>query len=194
VKSSSVRGTPYTHVTNTAQEGISPRTPKGMSGTVNKQFEGDQKGNRQEGVAKGTPYQSQAGNSDEFVRVRSRDKYGKVIDDAAGDQANYKSNGNGVILDGIAREMGYTPMAAATMDSPVMMGAPHFDTRTIRDENLAHIGQGIGAAPSQSGDDILAIGGVISRGMENVSRSNGGEDELLEDDVLRNLGRGGTVG
>jgi hypothetical protein len=165
-----------------------------MSGTVNKQFEGDQKGNRQEGVAKGTPYQSQAGNSDEFVRVRSRDKYGKVIDDAAGDQANYLSNGNGVILDGIAREMGYTPMAAATMDSPVMMGAPHFDTRTIRQENLAHMGQGIGAAPSQSGDDILAIGGVISRGMENVSRSSGGEDELLEDDVLRNLGPGGAVG
>ena len=130
MKSSSVRGTPYTHVTNTRSEGMMHGAkPKGMSGTVNKQFEGDQKGNRQVGIAQGTPYQSMDGNSDEFVRVRSRDKYGKVIDDAAGDQANHLNNGNGVILDGIAREMGYTPMAAATMDSPVMMGAPRFDAR-----------------------------------------------------------------
>ena len=195
MKSSSVRGTPYTRVSNTRTEGMMHGAkPKGMSGTVNKQFEGDQKGNRQVGVAQGTPYQSQDGNSDEFMRTRSNGKYGVVMDPAAGNLADPAANGNGTILDGMSREMGYTPMPAATMDSPVMTGAPHFDTRMIRAENLAHMGQGIGAAPSQSGDDILAIGGVISRGMQGTSHKSGAETELAEDDDLRNLGRGGAVG
>ncbi len=194
MKSTTVRGTPVRHISNTAREGMMAGKPSGMSGTVNKQFEGDQKGNRQEGVARGTPYESRDGNSDEFMRTRSQGKYGMVMDAAAGDQADPRDNGNGVILDGMSREAGYTPMSERTMDSPVMEGAPTFDTRTIRDENIAHLGQGIGARPSQAADDILNIGGVMSRGMVGTSTPQGGEDELVEDDVLRNLGPGGAIG
>jgi len=195
VKSTTVRGTPVRHISNTAREGFNNGAkPVGMSGTVNKQFEGDQKGNRQEGIARGTPYESRNGNSDEFSRTVSRDKYGRVIDPAAGDQADPRANGNGVVLDGMSREEGYTPKREQTEDSPVPQGSPTFDTRTIRDENVAHLGQGIGARPSQAADDILEIGGVMSRGMVGTSTPQGGEDELAEDDVLRNLGSGGAIG
>lgn len=191
MKSTSVRGTPVHSIKAGNSQGMRAGTPKGMSGTVNRQYEGVQDMNRANG-ATGTPYHSRDGNGPESKRVRSQGKYGDVRDQN-GDQANPTSNGNGVLFDGINREAGYNPMAADAMDSPVPHGSPQFDTHTIRQENLAHLGQGIGAVPAQSGDDILAIGGVMSRGMVGVSRPTGGEEELLEDDVLRNLGAGGAL-
>lgn len=191
MKSTSVRGTPVRHITNTAREGIAPGTPKGMSGTVNKQFEGDQKGNRQEGVASGTPYTSKAGNSDEFMRRRPTTGAIAADDQVGADFNNPRSNGNGVILDGISRDSGYTPQPERAMDSPVPSDAPTFDPSFIRQENLAHLGQGQGASPAQAADEILNIGGVLSRGMRGTSSSSRPEDELTDDDRL--TGNTGSV-
>lgn len=137
--------------------------PKGFSGTVNQSFEGDQKGNRQVGIATGTPYQSHDGNGPESKRVRSHGKYGMVTDQN-GDQANHLNNGNGVILDGISRENGYFPQGDQSTDSPVPGNAPSFDPRAVRQDNLAHLGRGNERAV---GDVITEVGGVMSRGIEN---------------------------
>jgi len=183
MKSSSVRGTPVNSIKAPPNQGMRAGTPKGMNGAVNRQYEGDQKGNRQEGIATGTAYHSEDGNSPEAMRVRSEGRYGMVRDEN-GDQNNPRDNGNGVLLDGISRESGYNPRDAHTMDSPVMDGAPKFDTRTIRQENLAHLGQGIGASPAQAGDDLDSIGGVMARGMVGTSKPSGGIMELTDDDTL----------
>lgn len=185
MKSTSVRGTPVTSIKASNTEGQRAGKPAGMNGTVNKQFEGDQR--FQENPRAGTPYNSQDGNGPETRVVRSQGKYGMVTDEN-GDQNNPKDNGNGVLLDGISREAGYTPRDERTMDSPVHEGAPRFNTSFIKQENLAHLGQGIGAAPSQASDEILAIGGVMSRGMVGTSRLGAPEGELTEDDTLRATG------
>ncbi len=195
MKSSSVRGTPVRHIGNTAHEGMSGAKPSGMSGTVNRQFEGDQSGNRQTGLKTGTPFNSRNGNSDEFSRTRSSDrKGGMVIDDAAGNQNDPKANGNGVLFDGVSRATDYLARDAGAMDSPVPLGAPILRHGAIRTENIEHLGQGIGASPSQAGDEILSIGGVMSRGMDGVDKPGDSEESLLEDDTLRNMGSGGAVG
>jgi hypothetical protein len=168
----SVRGTPINNVGPAgsfigAREGyasVPPQAPKGMSGTVNKQFEGDQKGNMQEGIARGTPAQHELGNPDEASRVRFQGRYGVSPGGGGNDYNNPAANGNGVVFDGMGRGEGYTPPNAATMDSPVAKGAPVFDTHNIRGENIAHLGQGTGASPSQAADDLRKIqGGVMSR-------------------------------
>lgn len=193
MKQSSVRGTPVTSISrNNGQGWLSPGAkPAGYSGTVNKQFEGDQKGNNQVGIASGTPYQT-ASINDDIQPAPNRSKYGIVLSENGMNMADPKQNGNGVLFDGVSREHGYLAPDAHTMDSPVPQGAPHFDTRTIAQENIAHLG--VGAVPGREADDILSIGGVISRGMDGTSHANGGEMELLEDDLLRNEGRGGAVG
>lgn len=193
MKSSSVRGTPVRSISaNNGQGFNNGGKPAGMSGTVSRQFEGDQKGNAQVGIATGTPYQSSSVNDDKAPKT-ARAKYGMVTDQN-GDQASPTSNGNGTLFDGVSREGAYLPPAAGAMDSPVTHGAPALNPGAIRVENLAHLGQGIGASPSQASDEILKIGGVMSRGMQGKSHASGGEEELLEDDVLRNLGPGGAVG
>jgi len=167
----SVRGTQVNHVNSRGafignKEGfgsVPPRLPKGYSGTVNQQYEGDQKGNQQVGIAGGTPARSELGNPDEASRVRFQGRYGVSPGGGGNDYNNPAANGNGVVLDGMSREEGYTPPNAATLDSPVRAGSPVFDTRTIRDENVAHLGQGIGARPSQAADDLVKIGGVMGK-------------------------------
>jgi hypothetical protein len=142
---------------------VPPRAPKGMEGTVNRQFQGEQETNRANG-ATGTPAQQALGNPDETSITRFAGRYG--VSRAAGGQDlnDPAANGNGVMFDGMSRETGYTPPTAETLDSPVRKGAPEFDTRFIRTENIAHLGQGIGAQPSQAADDIRAIDdGVMSR-------------------------------
>lgn len=161
MKSSTVRGTPVHSMRGS--EGMAAGKPKGMSGTVNQSFEGDQKGNHQEGIATGTPYQSHDGNSANARRTVSQGKYGMVTDQN-GDQASHLNNGNGVILDGMSRENGYFPPGDQTTDSPVPGNAPTFDSRGIRQENLAHLGRGNERAV---GDVIADVGGVMSRGIEN---------------------------
>lgn len=186
-KGKSVWGTPVHTVADTAREGIAPGTPRNMEGVIPKQYRGDH------APGHGTPYRSEAGNGPEYSRTVSSDKYGKVDSPESGDQSNPKVNGNGVILDEMGRAQGYTPRSRMTMDSPVPTDAPIFDTSTIRQENIAHLGRGKGVSEAMVNDDLDAIGGVMSRGIEGHSTPSGGEDELIEDDTLRNMGRGGAV-
>jgi hypothetical protein len=165
----SVRGTPVNHVGPKGalignKEGYGAKAgPKGMSGTVNKQYEGDQKGNREVGISTGTPYQSQYGNPDETSVTREDHRYGVSLGAGGQDYNDPKANGDGTMFADMSRAEGYTPPNARTADSPVRKGSPVFDTHDIRAENLSHIGEGIGAAPSQAADDLVKIGGVMGK-------------------------------
>jgi hypothetical protein len=189
MRGSSVRGTPVRHIgtSGTTNEGVAPGRPSGMKNTVHPQYEADHRG-YQTDPRSGTPYNSQAGNSDEFSRTVSSDKYGHVIDDAAGNMSDPASNGAGVVLDGAdSPDNGNSPRSEPTMDSPVPGHAPVFNPADMVAENRAHLGSGneIGMR------DLIRGGGVMSRGMDTVSQAdNTDEDELLHDDVLnRNIGR-----
>jgi hypothetical protein len=50
-------------------------------------------------------------------------------------------------------------------------------------ENRAHLGYGSTASDAMVHDDLDAIGGVMSRGMPNMSKPTGDEREMLLDDV-----------
>lgn len=120
-------------------------------------------------TVRGTPYNS-AKVSDDAAPKSSSGTFGNVIDTQTGvNLSRPESNGNGVILDGISRESDYFPKTAGAMDSPVPAGSPTFREGGMRAENIAHLGQGIGAAPSQASDVILNIGGVMSRGIDEGS-------------------------
>lgn len=194
MKSSTVVGTPVRSIKAGNVEGMMAGTPKGYEGVVNRQYQGDQSGNRQTGVNTGTPYNTRNGNGPESKRVASSDKHGIVIDTQTGVDLNEPtSNGNGVILDGMTRESDYTPRGAAAMDSPVPQGSPTFEAGAMRAENIAHLGKGKGAAASQAGDVLLAIGGVMSRGIAGTTKASDSSTALIEDDLLENLGSGGAI-
>lgn len=192
MKSTSVRGTTFNTNRAGLREGMNAGKPNGMSGTVNRQYEGDQSGNRQEGVSTGTPYVSTNGNPAEAKRVVSSDKYGHVESNWQGDMNNASSNGNGTVFDGIDKGNGYSARAERAMDSPVPGRAPMFEGRTIAQENAAHLGSGVPRAMIE--DNLDAIGGVMSRGMDPVDKPTDSAESLLEDDTLRNMGKGGAVG
>ena len=198
MRSTTVRGTPINSMKAGNTEGQMARKPAGMNGTVNRQFEGDQKGNDQvrgqmEGKGRlGTEYTSQGGNGPETMRVRSHDRYGMVRDEN-GDQNNPKDNGNGVLFDGVMENHGMRPgNQPQTMDSPVPEGAqrpisnaPHI-LNNLRSGEGEYYGAGDGP-PNH-------FNGVMTRGMEGTSTPKGSIFELTEDDVLRNEGRGGAIG
>jgi hypothetical protein len=196
MKPSSVVGTPFHSIKASNSQGMMHGAkPSGMSGTVNRQFEGDQRINREEGISTGTPYQSQDGNGPETKVTRSHGLYGDVETPSAGNQASPTSNGNGVILDGIDRARDYTAKPRPAMDSPVPEGSQKPQDNASIKLNEIRNGQGkYWGADDAIEDNIVAAGGVLSRGMENVSRPGESETELLEDDYLRNLGAGGAVG
>lgn len=186
-RSSSVRGTPYHHVgpAGTAHEGIKPGTPGGMRGTSPENLSGTGINTR---GGQGTPYHSQAGNGPEARRVVSSDRYGKVIDDAAGDQSDPQANGRGVIFDGHNEYgRGFDPQGEEVMDSPIPRDAPRFDPGFIPREDAAHMGSGNESGARTS---LVEIGGVMSRGMVGTSTSRGSETELTEDDAndIQNAG------
>lgn len=134
-----VRGTPY-------------------SKTVLPQYQGS--GINTAENTQGTPYHSEQGNSAEFKRVVSADDYGKVMSGSAGNQADPKSNGSGIVLDGAHYANGFSPNAHPTMDSPVPTSAPMFEPGFISQEDAAHLGSG-----NESGrEGIVAGGGVLGRG------------------------------
>jgi hypothetical protein len=192
-----VRGTPYTHITSqTANQGIRAGIPKGSDGqTTMEQFRGTGMSTAQS--ARGTPYHSEAGNPDEARRQASHDRYGHVIDDAAGNQADPRVNGSGVVFDGSHNVMnGNMPPPAETFDSPVSRDAPVFDPGFMVEENREHLGHGSGVtAPNraQSEHDLLAVGGVMSRGMVSTSTPDGDEHQLIQDDILPNVAPAGEV-
>jgi hypothetical protein len=167
VKPSSVRGTPV----------------RSMSGTSPSQYVGDQ--SQQPNRASGTPYNSSKGNSATAKTVKQSGGVGQVIDTQTGVMFHEpNSNGNGVVFDGITREGDYFPAGAPAMDSPVPNGAATMPKGAMRAENIAHLGSGTGVNASQAGDVLLAIGGVMSRGMVGTSTPAGGEAELTKDDTL----------
>lgn len=195
MKSTSVRGTPVRSISADNGQGfLTPGArPKGMSGTVNRQFEGDQSGNRQTGLNTGTPYQTRSVN-DDIQPNPNRMKYGVNNANGQGDMDSPTSNGNGVLFDGISEAADLVPSASAVTDSPVPTGAqkPAADATEV----LANLRSGVGKqwGPSDGpGNNFQDMGGVMSRGMQGKSHASGGEMELLEDDVLRNLGAGGAV-
>lgn len=194
-----VVGTPYRKIENTAHQGIKPGTPKGFSGgseTSPDQYEGSQRGNRQvrsemSGGRReiGTEYHSDAGNGPEFRREVSHGEHGgHVISEHGQNMNDPSSNGNGVILDHMSREAGYTPKGDRTMDSPVPERAPDFDTRTIAEENRAHAGR---RNERTAVDTLASIGGVMSRGMEGTSDGES-EDELEVNEDLGPKGHADT--
>lgn len=167
MKASTVRGTPVRFVSADNGQGFtSGGKPPGFQGTVNGQYAGESAT-----PGGGTPYNSGSENDDKAPKS-SNSKFGNVIDTQTGvNMSEPSSNGNGVILDGISRESDYTPRAAAAMDSPVPHGAASFPAGAMRTENIAHLGKGVGVDASQAGDVLDAIGGVMSRGMEEGSKS-----------------------
>lgn len=168
-----VYGTPVNTI-KSGGAGINPGKPAGFktgAETVPDRFEGDQRGTRQVERANGWPanslgstYNSDAGNPGDALRTRADHRYGVIDVNGGQDMNSPASNGNGVILDGMNRGKGYQPPTMRTTDSPVRDDAPFFDTSTIREENLEHLGRGKGVSPDQVDDDLVGIdGGVLSR-------------------------------
>jgi hypothetical protein len=170
-----VLGEGHVNTIRSGASGINPGKPAGFktgAETVPDRFEGDQRGNRQVEADNGWPanklgstYNSDPGNPGDASRTRLADRYGKNVSGAGPiDQNDPKANGNGVILDGMNRGKGYEPPTMRTTDSPVRDDAPFFDTSTIREENLAHLGRGEGVSDDLVEDDLVRIdGGVLSR-------------------------------
>jgi len=151
-----VRGTPVRSISQGGYENTAK--PAGYTGTVNNQYKGESAT-----PGGGTPYNSGAGNDDQAKSVKQSGGIAMVADHVGVVNNSPESTGSGVLLDGISRESDYTPMAAGAMDSPVPAGSPAIQPGSMRAENIAHLGQGTGAAPSQAGDVLLGIGGVMDR-------------------------------
>lgn len=171
MKGSTVRGTPYHHVGNTAREGMKAGTPKDMEGTSPRGMSSDNRG-YQPNPRGGTPYHSDDGNSDEYKRQVA---HGTNLESSDhGNQNDPRSNGAGVMLDANGMDRGFSPRPERTMDSPVPGHAPEFDTGFIQEENRKHLGSG----NERGNEDLVKGGGVMSRGMKNVSRPGGAETEM----------------
>jgi len=176
MKQSTVRGTPIHSIKAPNTQGMRAGKPAGMSGTVNRQFEGDQKINREEGISTGTPYHSEDGNGPESKRVRSSDRYGIVETPSEGNQALNTSNGNGILFDRVKREDDYFGKEDEMMDSPVPQGAqqPQHDSSLKLNELRNGKGKYWGADDAIE-DSLLKADGVMSRGIDNT------EDDVREE-------------
>jgi hypothetical protein len=176
MKSSSVRGTPINSIKASNTQGMAHGAkPGGMSGTVNRQFEGDQRSNREEGHSTGTPYQSMDGNGPETRITRSSGKYGMVIGES-GDNQNPRDNGNGVVFNGVKRENDYLATPSNVTDSPVPEGSQKPQDNASLKLNELRNGQGkYWGADDAIEDSLLKADGVMSRGLDNT------EDDVAEE-------------
>lgn len=174
-----VRGTPYTHTKAGNAEGQGSGNPKGSDGQTTLQpYRGTGMSTAQ---SAGTPYRSQTGNGPESRRVVSADTYGKVMSNHQGNANDPANTGSGVLLDSVASDY-EDPTVSPAMDSPVPGSAPMFDTGQIVSVNEARLGSNM--APAHAKDDLLALNGVMSRGMQGTSTPTGAETELTDDDTL----------
>lgn len=182
MKSSTVRGTPINSISN---PGYNQTGLKNFDGVVNKQFEGDQSQQPQSGS--GTPYNSKNGNPADAksAGVGSGAKGGIVLSENGINMNAPESNGTGVVFDGVTEARDYVPPAAATMDSPVPSGAQKPIIGSGNEINQLKSGEGsaIGRG-GQIKDQMLEMGGVMSRGMVGTSTPGGGATELVTDDIL----------
>jgi hypothetical protein len=161
MKSTTVRGTPVRSIV-AGKEGIAPSVPQNMNGqTVNQEFEADHRG-YQTDPRSGTPYRSNAGNPADYRREVVRDARGLYTDPTGTAHNDPKSNGNGVLFDGMSRANAQSPIPAPAIDAPVPRDAPVFDPHDMVVENRAHLGEGDSAGPIS--DTFLEGGdGVMSR-------------------------------
>lgn len=159
MKSTTVRGTPVRHISG-GKEGIAPGVPANMSGTVSRQFESDNRG-YQSNPQGGTRYHSDAGNPGDAMREVVRDARGLHTDSTGTAHNDPKSNGNGVLFDGMSRANAQSPIAAPAIDGPVPGDAPVFDPHDMVVENRAHLGRSASAGPIS--DTLLEGDGVMSR-------------------------------
>lgn len=138
----------------------SPVGPAGYNGkTVGPDF--NEPGIRTGPQGNGTPANHVRGNPDESRRVASQHRYGVSPGAGGVDMNDPAANGSGVVLDGGTRQNGMMANPAPPVDSPVSKAAPYFDTRTIAQENKAHLGQG----NAQAQDSLVAnASGVLGRG------------------------------
>ena len=173
-----VRGTPYTSRSG-GNEGMRGGQPAGADGqTTMKQYRGTGMSTTQ---GPGTPYNSLTGNPADARRVVSSDKYGMVQSNAQGNANSPVNNGAGVLFDGTGGDYA-SPAHHATMDSPVPGRAPAtMEGESIVTRNQIALGKGAPAAGAR--DDILALNGVLSRGMvQKTSTSDGDIAQLTRDD------------
>lgn len=175
-----VRGTPIRSI---SQSGIAPGTPGGMQGTQPQQFTSDKRGYQSQS-GEGTDYTSRAGNADSARRVVEAGMTKGLIPDSQGIVHNDpRSNGDGVVFNGAESVVnGFSPPGAATMDSPVPMGAPKFNPADMQIENRSHLGSGNEAGVV----DLVNSPGVMGRGMDSTSQAgNKSMTELTDDDTLK---------
>jgi hypothetical protein len=150
--------------------GINPGKPHGFqtgAETVPDRFEGDQTGNRQVEKANGWPanklgstYNSDAGNPGDARRERPTE----VISESGQRHNDPRSNGNGVMFDGVKQSRDYMPTAADVLDSPVPKGAqqPEDDASIKLNEIRNGVGKDYGADDVIE-DSLVKADGVMAR-------------------------------
>lgn len=154
--------------------------PKGMDGqTTPAQYRGTGMSTTQ---GPGTPYRSEAGNPANAKRVVSASDYGRVMSGGAGNLNDPNSNGTGVLLDGTGGADYASPNHRGYPESPVPGNAPAtMEGDSIVTRNSIALGKGAPAAGAR--DDILALNGVLSRGMVQKTTSRDPSDaQLTRDD------------
>lgn len=189
MKSTTTRGTPYTHIGPSGSNSGYRQSGGNADNTVGEQYRGS--GINTQTNARGTPAQYEHGNPGDASRVASHDKYGMVESNEQGNANNPANNGSGVILDGAHYANGFSPHAETTLDSPIPRDAPRFDTGFIATEDAAHLGKGSHAERSREG--LVAGGGVMSRGMLGTSTPGMPETALTDDDTLPAVGPAGKA-
>jgi hypothetical protein len=187
MKSTTTRGTPYTHIGPSGSNSGYREGGGNATNTVAEQYRGSGINTREN--TRGTPAQYEHGNPGDASRVASHGKYGMVESNEQRNANDPANNGDGVILDGAdSYARGFAPTDRPTMDSPVPRDAPVFDEGFIRKEDVAHLGRGA----ERNAGDLLEAGGVMSRGMVGTSKaSDTSELELTTDDTLPAVGPAG---
>lgn len=176
MRGTSVKGTPY--ISKSSSEGGNAGKPAGYTGTVGPLYGRDIIDTRKQG---GTPYQSTNGNPATTRRVVSADTYGRVMSGSAGQMNDPLSNGNGVVLDSVSSDY-EDPTISPSMDSPVPGNAPMFQTSNLL--TITQMRMGSNMSPAHAKDDLVALGGVMSRGLDTISKPGESEMELTTDDTL----------
>ena len=183
MKGSTVRGTPVRHVAVGARgEGSHAGAPPNMEGTVDARY-GSEKSGYRKMPGEGTPYHSETGNPPNARREISHGERGGVVLSENGLNMNEPESSDTVLFEERGAGdygRGYDPPGPAdVMDSPVPGHAPFFDAGMIETIDKARQGKG---AENQSNPDLVAIGGVMSRGMEPDTRTGQGENAAEAED------------
>ena len=165
-----VLGEGHVNTIRSGGAGISPGKPAGFqtgAETVPDRFEGDQTGNRQVEKANGWPanslgstYNSERGNPGDARRARPTE----VISESGQRHNDPRSNGDGVLFDGVRRERDYIATPSNVLDSPVPKGAqqPEDDASIKLNEIRNGVGKDYGANDAIE-DSLVKAGGTMSR-------------------------------